>query len=104
MSMKGKGGAIIAAVVVTAIVMQAEHEAPGATARGLETMRTGIVTPAMQEATATAGAAVQAGRDGMSRAGIDPGAALSGRSSSSDLTGAVGNPDVAQLPSQTRGG
>lgn len=64
-------GAIAGAVVVTAVVMQAEHESPGATARGAAELR-GAFTPAASEAVGAAGDVVLIGRDELQRQGVNP--------------------------------
>jgi hypothetical protein len=73
--MKGKLGGIAAAVIVTAIVMQAEHESPGATQRGVQQGRQ-IVTPIVQEGVGVVGDGVIVARQELERQGVNPGALL----------------------------
>lgn len=73
--MASKWRAIAVGGLVVAAVMQAEHEAPGATGRGAANLRS-AVTPAVSEAVGAAGDAVIIGRDEIDRQGINPGAIL----------------------------
>ncbi len=82
--MASKWRAIAVGGVVVAALMQAEHESPGATGRGVAELR-GAVTPAVSEAVGAAGDAVIIGRDELDRQGINPGAVL-------------GSTDGSQLP------
>jgi hypothetical protein len=73
--MAGKTRGIIIGGFVVAALMQAEHEAPGATGRGAAELR-GAVTPAASEAVGAAGDAILVVRDEASRQGINPAAIL----------------------------
>lgn len=69
--MSKRWGAIGVAVVVTAVVMQAEHESPGATARGARQLRE-AGTPVISEAVGATGDVVLIGRDELERQGVNP--------------------------------
>lgn len=69
--MARKWGAIGVAVAVTAVVMQADHESPGATARGAAELRD-TFTPVVSEAVGAAGDVVLIGRDELQRQGVNP--------------------------------
>ena len=71
--MASKWRAIAVGGVVVAALMQAEHESPGATGRGVAELR-GAVTPAVSEAVGAAGDAAIIARDELDRQGINPGA------------------------------
>lgn len=73
--MKGKAGTIAVAAIVTAIVMQAEHESPGAVARGTQQGRQ-IATPVVAETVGAVGDAVLVARNEAARQGLNPGALL----------------------------
>ena len=95
--MASKWRAIAVGGVVVAALMQAEHESPGATGRGVAELR-GAVTPAVSEAVGAAGDAVIIGRDELDRQGINPGAALGAKDGSqlSDPRDADGIADASQ--------
>lgn len=95
--MASKWRAIAVGGVVVAALMQAEHESPGATGRGVAELR-GAVTPAVSEAVGAAGDAVIIGRDELDRQGINPGAVLGATDGSqlSDPRDADGIADASQ--------
>lgn len=86
--MKAKAGTIVVAVIVTAALMSAERESPGATGRGAAELR-GAVTPAAAEVLGAAGDAVLSARQEAQRQGLNPGALLS-----TPTTQAQGLPDI----------
>lgn len=71
-----KAGAIAATALVVAVVMQAEHESPGATARGAAELRQ-QVTPVVAEGVGAVGDGVLIARAEAQRQGVNPGALLS---------------------------
>lgn len=94
--MASKWRAIAVGGVVVAALMQAEHESPGATGRGVAELR-GAVTPAVSEAVGAAGDAAIIARDEMNRQGIDPGAVLGSASDpATDSRDADGIADASQ--------
>lgn len=94
--MASKWRAIAVGGVVVAALMQAEHESPGATGRGVAELR-GAVTPAVSEAVGAAGDAAIIARDELDRQGINPGAVLGSTDGSSlpDSRDALGIEDAA---------
>jgi hypothetical protein len=96
MKMASKWRAIAVGGVVVAALMQAEHESPGATGRGVAELR-GAVTPAVSEAVGAAGDAAIIARDELDRQGINPGAVLGSTDGSSlpDSRDALGIEDAA---------
>ena len=70
-----KAGAVVVAAVVTAALMTAERESPGATGRGTAELRQ-AVTPAVAEAVGALGDGVLVARSEAQRQGINPGAII----------------------------
>jgi hypothetical protein len=93
--MAKKWGPMMAAVVVTAVVLQADHESPGAGARGAASLRD-TVTPIVSEMVGGAGDAVLVVRDEAERQGLNPGAVLSGPSVADEPN--MNPRDVTELP------
>lgn len=94
---KTKLGTIAVAAVVTAAIMQAETESPGATARGTAQVREAVV-PAATQVLGAAGDAVLAARTELGRQGVNPGALLS----TPTTAGLGGPPDTPQgIPPQS---
>ena len=95
--MASKWRAIAVGGVVVAALMQAEHESPGATGRGVAELR-GAVTPAVSEAVGAAGDAAIIARDEMDRQGINPGEVLgsNGAAAATDSRDADGIADASQ--------
>lgn len=97
--MASKWRAVAVGGVVVAALMQAEHEAPGATGRGAAELRN-AVTPAASEVVGAAGDAVIIARDEIDRQGINPGAVLGSGPSIDDrdadgiADASSGGPDV----------
>lgn len=87
---------ILAAAGVAALVMQGEHDAPGATARGAATARE-AATPFFSEVIGFFGDLFMIGRDEVSRQGIDPGRMFQPTDGAGELQPPTGPPDVPSL-------
>ena len=94
--MSKRWGAIGVAVAVTAVVMQAEHESPGAAGRGAAELR-GAATPIVSEGIGAAGDVVLIGRDELERQGVNPTGVFGPTDGAGELQPPAGPPDVPSL-------
>jgi len=83
--------------LVVAALMQAEHEAPGATGRGAAGLRS-AVSPAVAEGVGAASDALTIARETAAAQGLNPGALLSPPVTAAGSAVSSGPPDQAQLP------
>lgn len=94
--MAKKWGAIGLAVLVTAVVMKAEEESPGSTARGAAELRD-AATPVISEAVGAGGDVVLIARDEANRQGLNPGGMFQPTDGAGELQPPSGPPDVPSL-------
>ena len=88
--------AVVVGGFVVAALMQAEHEAPGATGRGAAGLRA-AVSPAAAEAVGAASDALTVARQTAAAQGLNPGALLAPPATTASAESS-GPPDEASLP------